>query len=143
MIVATRGVAEHTDPCRDQLLGRLVGIGAVHVRTAREIGLCYGSCLGIDIHCEDLQARSSERHGVGANPTAEVDHLANARLEEPARVVVSDLWSCRLLQTGSGEEHLGRSLTKLGFCLTAQRGLGERSGRKLRTELRARPRGRC
>ena len=46
-------------------------------------------------------------------------------------MVVRDLWSRRLLQTRSGEEHLGGSLAELGPCLPPQRGLGERSRSKL------------
>ena len=85
----------------------------------------------------------SERHRVGADPAAEVDHPANPGLEESARVVVSDLGSRRLLKTRSGEEHLGGSLAELGPCLPTQRGLGECSRSKLGTETRAHPRGGC
>ena len=64
-------------------------------------------------------------------------------LYEPARVVVGDLWSRRLFQTRSSEEHLSGSLAELGPCLPAEPGLGESSRSNVGTEPRAHPSGGC
>ena len=88
-------------PGRHQLLGHIARVSADHLRAACEVGLRDRSRRGIDIHRHDFETRSSECHGVRADPTAEVEHPANACLDESARVVVSDLGSRRLLQTSS------------------------------------------
>jgi hypothetical protein len=143
MIVTTGRIAEHPHSGRHQLSGYLSRVSTQHLCAAREIGLRYLSCHGIDIDRHDFQTGSSERHGVGADPAAEVDHPANPGLQEPARVVVSYLGSRRLFQTRSGEEHLSGSRAELGPCLLAKRGLGESSRSKLGTETRAHPSGGC
>jgi hypothetical protein len=120
VFVAPVGVAEHPKARGDQLFGHLAGVSPDHLCAAAEVSLGDRGCRGISIHRDNLQTSSKECHGVGADAAAEVDHPPNTGVDEPARVVVSDIGSRCLLQARSGEVQPGGGIAELGPRLPAQ-----------------------
>jgi hypothetical protein len=53
------------------------------------------------------------------------------RPQESTRVIISDLWPRRLLETGSGEEHLQCHVAELGLGLPSKRSLGQGGRREI------------
>ena len=93
----------------------------------------------IDIDCHDFETCASERHGIRADPAAEIDDPAYTGCHESIRVIVGNLGSRRLFKAGSGEEHLERGVAELGLGRPTQRRLGESSRGKFGTELGTHP----
>src|SRR6185503_14542373 len=121
MIITTGWIAEHPHHWGDQLLGDLERIGADDLRTAGQVRLRDGRGRGIDVHRGDLQTCSYKCQGVRADAAAKIDHPANPGPQESTRVIISDLWPRRLLETGSGEEHLQGHVAELRLGLPSKR----------------------